>query len=177
MPSSFDENKDVVKSWYDLIKPEQTVLDIGPGVGTYADLIVEKNGARWVGIEIWAPYIEKYELTKKYDELVVADARYVDFAKFAPIDLIIAGDMIEHIDRDEAVKLLEDFKSHAKNFIISIPIVNIPQEVTTGNVWETHHHQWKFDEMKELLGDGLTSSVRGTYLGYFLWRKPEHQGD
>lgn len=179
MPVSFTENKHKVQEWYQRIAPRGTVVDIGPGVGTYAQLIpaAERQQAHWVGVEIWGPYIEEYNLRDWYDNIIVADARYLDFSLIPDIDLVIAGDVLEHMAKEDAVRLVLDWKQRAKNIIISVPIVDIHQVVTSGNVWETHLHQWRFAEMLPLLEDGLEDSVEGENLGYFWWRAANVRGD
>lgn len=169
MPVSFEENKGIVLDWYRKIAPTRNVLDIGPGVGTYSKLIDNKK-ARWIGVEIWAPYLEEYQLFKHYDEVIIADARYLSYGQLSPIDLIIAGDVIEHMAREDAIEMIQRWKMWANNIIISVPIVDIHQTVDKGNTWETHLHQWRFKEMQTLLGAGVVEVLEGRKLGYFWWK-------
>ena len=83
------------------------VLDIGIGSGTYYDRYVNswltKPRTEWTGIEIWYPYIEKYALAGKYDDLRVTDAR--DFCRQNThigdgyFDICFVGDVAEQIGR------------------------------------------------------------------------------
>src|SRR5690606_17539403 len=57
----------------------QTVVDVGPGEGTYARLAREVTpGCRWIGVEAWGPYVSEYGLFDAYDWVIVADVRHLD---------------------------------------------------------------------------------------------------
>ena len=73
-----------------------TVLDIGPGVGTYAKLLAGPEVARLTGVEIFEPYVHTYRLREYYDEIIIGDAREVDLPA---ADVVILGDVAEHMTR------------------------------------------------------------------------------
>lgn len=168
MPHSSHENKSLVQSWYRTNKPN-TVVDIGPGAGTYAQLLRPIHKGRWTAIEAWAPYVNEFSLNNLYDNVVISDVRYVDLNKVheAP-DLVIAGDVIEHLDHKEAVELISRLKTWSKNVIVSVPIIHWEQGSYEGNWFETHKYHWSFEEMREIMGDDSVAH-RGKTLGYFFW--------
>lgn len=173
MPVSDIENKQVARQWIDLIDATGTVIDIGAGVGTYKALLTDTK-AQWVGIEVYQPYIEKYNLTDIYPKVVCADARYVDYSLFEDVNLVIAGDVLEHMPRNDAIGLIDRLKKVADNIIISIPIIESHQGTVDGNVYETHHYQWDYDEMLGILGHGrgtIKATLKGEVLGYYWWSK------
>jgi hypothetical protein len=96
------------------------MLDIGPGEGTY--IAYRKPGQFWTGVEVSAPYVEKYDLEKKYDQIVVADVRTLDLDTVAPIDLAVCGDVLEHMAKDEALNLLDGLLGRARVVLVSIPV-------------------------------------------------------
>lgn len=169
MPVSDQENKDVVIRWYKAIKP-RSVLDIGAGAGTYAKLIADKAGAHWTALEVWTPYIKRYKLADKYDQVIVADARYLDYSLIKP-DMVIAGDVLEHMTKAEAQSVIDRFKEHANSIIICVPLVHLDQSAYMGNWFEEHKDHWTYEDMCSYLGGGLQESVKGETLGYFLWQK------
>ena len=115
------------------------VIDIGPGAGTYADLFRDLTpGATWCAVEVWGPYVEKYNLRQKYDEVIVADIRYLDFIKLGPSDVALFGDMLEHMPADEARDVLSQAAMKSRFMILSIPIGHWPQDEVEGNPFETH---------------------------------------
>ena len=175
MPTSDAENKDIVIRWYKELAPK-TVVDIGAGEGTYFKLINSSDAlvtSRWTAIEAWAPYVTDYKLGDMYNNVIIADAFYLDFRKVNDgiTDLIIAGDVLEHMTKVEAKELIATFKKHSKNIIISIPLLHLHQEPYKGNWFERHIDHWSYEEMCSELGEGLTESLEGPTLGYFLWRR------
>jgi len=175
MPTSDAENKDVVVKWFDQIGPKN-IIDIGAGEGTYARLIKDFSSTYhgfWTAIEAWGPYASEYKLIELYDNIIIADACYVDYRKIhnGHSDLVIAGDVLEHMTKDESKALIKELMEHTDNLIISIPLVHLDQDAYKGNWFETHLDHWHFEEMKLELGNGLYKSVEGPTLGYFWWRK------
>jgi predicted TPR repeat methyltransferase len=143
----------------------QTIVDIGPGSGTYIKLIKEEAqccvNARWIGIEIWAPYIEQFQLRDRYSEIVNADVRTVDWAQLNP-DVVIAGDVLEHMTKPDAVALVDRILAVAKTLIVSIPIRHMPQdEHAYENPHEAHiKDDWSHDEVMETWGHYVKNSYR-----------------
>lgn len=169
MPTSDQENKDVVIRWYKALQPS-SVLDIGAGAGTYSKLIKDKGNARWIALEAWTPYIKQYKLADKYDDVIVADARYLDYSLIKP-DLVIAGDVLEHMTKQEAMFCIDRFKQHAKSIIVSVPLLHLDQAPYRGNWFEVHKDHWHYEDMCAYLGSGLQESIQGPTLGYFLWQR------
>lgn len=115
----------------------KTVLDCGAGAGTYLDLIKANLGYQTivVGVEAWYPYIIKYDLEDRYDILYPIDIR--DMASFQ-YDLVILGDILEHMSEDDAVLLWNRISEEAKYALISIPIIHYEQGALNDNPYEVH---------------------------------------
>lgn len=140
MPMSSTEGKAWLRARVDALAARAarplTVVDVGPGVGTYAKLLHDLPIARMIGIEAWEPYIETYRLGEYYDEIIVGDAREVDFP---PCDVVIFGDVLEHMTREDGVRLWQRAAEIAKLAeYLSIPIVHYPQHEIEGNPYEVH---------------------------------------
>lgn len=120
----------------------ERVLDIGAGSGTYVKLIKEEfnicKDSYWVAIEAWQPYIEKFNLTSMYNEVINTDARKLDWSTLGKFSVAIAGDVLEHMTKDEATKLVDEILENCKTLIISIPIIYMPQDELEGNPFEVH---------------------------------------
>lgn len=113
-----------------------SVLDIGPGVGTYAKLLAGPEVARLTGVEIWEPYVRTYRLDDYYDEIIVGDAREVELPA---ADVVILGDVAEHMSADDALRLWQRAGDAARRAVyLSIPIVHYPQGELEGNPHEHH---------------------------------------
>lgn len=114
-----------------------TVLDVGAGQGVYLDLIRQGLGAGVVvnAVEVWQPYIDQFNLENRYDKLFVMDVRQMTNFKY---DLIILGDVLEHMSEESAVELWDRISQQAKCAIISIPIIHYHQDAINGNPYEVH---------------------------------------
>ena len=182
MPFSSKVGKEQTVSWFKSNQQNiKRVLDIGVGCGTYAKLIKIQNNiavdAEWVGIEAWTPYIEKFELNKFYDSIVNCDVRKLDWSQLGNFDVAIAGDILEHMTKEEAVALVENILDHCSTLIISIPVSYSPQDEYEGNPFEVHvKPDWSNEEVLETWGNYITDSFSnstGSFrLGvYWLTRK------
>lgn len=141
------------------------VLDIGPGSGTYIKLIKEEfnicKNSFWVGIEAWKPYIDKFNLESMYDEIINSDVRTVDWDSLDNFSVAIAGDVLEHMTKDEAIDLVNKVLNKAKTLIISIPIVYMPQDEIEGNPFEVHvKPDWTHDEVIDTWGNRIKHFYR-----------------
>lgn len=155
MPFSDSQGKDVIRGWVKEIQPT-TVLDIGPGAGAYSELVTEALDKRpWQmnAVEIWEPYIEKFNLESKYDEVWVDDIRTIDLNHIECYDLVIMGDVIEHMTKEEAkaviLRLTAKSSFENRNVIISFPVLHLDQGPYEGNPYETHVDHWTYNEMME----------------------------
>ena len=178
MPTSDSEGKDWALERF-LQRLPDTVTDVGPGEGTYAKLFrPQHHGVWWTGIEIHKPYIAKYRLkstkTKpRYDELHVLDAREAPDHLYHR-DLVICGDVLEHMPREDAVTLLQRIEqAGAWHILVSVPIVESEQGPVGGNEHEAHVHQWDPDDMDRVLANlgGAVDSMRGNTLGVWWWSR------
>ena len=175
MPTSDGENKQTVVDWYRQIAP-RTVLDIGAGEGTYAKLIDNSDiddPAYWTAVEAWGPYVTEYNLLELYNNVVIGDACYIDYSKVnnGHSDLVIAGDVLEHMTKTESKELITELKKYCSNIIISIPLLHLDQDAYNGNWFEKHIDHWHFEDMQVELGHGVVEAVEAPTLGYFWWRK------
>lgn len=144
------------------------ILDIGAGEGTYSNLARHlRLDAEWIAVEIHEPYVERFLLESKYDVIVVADAR-----RFRPHQepyVVLMGDVLEHMPREDAVELIEWHLQHADEIMVSVPIVYSPQEACHGNDHEEHLYHWQFHEMASLLPGCET--FEGALVGRYWWRR------
>lgn len=166
MPSSHPEGRDWVAERI-AATTAPIILDVGCGLGTYSDLARHlRPDARWIGLDIFAPYVERYDLLNKYDEVVITDLRsYV--LPSAPV-VILAGDVLEHLPREDAEHFLRSTAPVAREVMVSVPIIEYPQGELEGNIHETHLYDWGFDEMAAQLPGCET--WKGQVVGRFWWR-------
>ena len=114
-------------------KKSAKVLDVGAGSGTYYNLLGDYF-TNIDAVEIFEPNIENYKLKDKYRE--VFSKNIVGF-KYDFYDIIIFGDIIEHLEVEEAQKVLEYAKDRCEEMIVAVPYQYEQGEVN-GNVYEIH---------------------------------------
>jgi 2-polyprenyl-3-methyl-5-hydroxy-6-metoxy-1,4-benzoquinol methylase len=141
------------------------ILDIGAGSGTYIKLIKHKeqlcSDASWVAVEAWKDYVEKYQLANKYNIVINQDARELNWSEMGQFSTAIAGDVLEHMTKDDAIKLVDNILLHCKTLIISIPIIHMPQDELDNNPFEVHvKDDWSHEEVLDTWGKYITQHHR-----------------
>lgn len=173
MPYSDAQGKDTALAWYEQIRP-RTVIDVGAGSGTYARAVRGHSPwkGRWIAVEAWEPYVDRFGLRELYNAVVVADARHLP-ATLYRADLVIAGDVIEHQTRADAVALLDKIRAHAANLIVSVPVLHLDQDAVYGNPYERHVDHWTATAMRtELERCGtIRGELVGDVLAYWWWSR------
>lgn len=109
-----------------------TCLDVGACDGKWYGLI--GNYLVMDAVEVWKPNIEQHILRKKYRS--VYDVNIADH-KYDYYDLILFGDVIEHLDIRRAQKVLAYAHNRCKDMIIGVPF-QWPQGELYGNPFEVH---------------------------------------
>jgi hypothetical protein len=181
MPGSSQEGKLFFRDWVAAFRP-QTVLDVGPGSGGYGKIIREVVQATpwWEkckidAIEAYEPYLSKYNLKEVYDDIFVRDVR--DFQAVDQYDLVIFGDVLEHLTKTDASSVFFYYKKISKFLWISLPIKVNGRSWSLGykqyskeweeNAFEKHQYDWEYDEIIRDLGPFLWSSPFPT-VGAFI---------
>jgi hypothetical protein len=168
LPISDPANKAYASELITRVQPT-TVLDVGPGVGTYGSMIREQMEVeRLDAVEVWAPYIERYRLQEIYDRVMVCDVRFWNEFSY---DVVILGDVLEHLSFDESVDLWQKISEQAGAVLLSIPIVHYPQGSLEGNPYEAHLvTDWSTSKVLKHLG-GIQEyrefDVTGVFLAVF----------
>lgn len=139
---------------------DSTILDVGAGWGKYRKLLPDYP---MDACEIWEPYVKEEELKKLYDKVFVKD---ICDLKFKWYDIIIMGDVLEHIEEEHAVRLIKYMYSRCKQIVAVIPYM-YPQGEVDHNPYEIHHQDKLTDSritelynLRLLAGD----DVKGVYI-------------
>ena len=167
MPMSSTEGKDWTRQRIAALTADSpvSVLDVGPGVGTYAKLLHGLPITRMTGLEVWEPYVTTYHLHDFYDEILIGDVRTTELPA---ADVIILGDVVEHMSRADAAAVWRRCAVAARRAIyLSIPIVHYPQDEIEGNPHEVHvEEDWGHDQVLASL-DGITAWQTGAEVGVY----------
>ena len=135
MPYSSPFAKQEIANHFDrFISKTSKILDVGPGCGTYWYLLNDL-GYNLDCLEIWEPYIHRFELHKKYKTVHLGDIIDFDFKNY---DYIILGDILEHIPTDNAQLLINKINTLNKKCLVAVPY-NYEQGEQEGNIYEIHH--------------------------------------
>ena len=148
MPYSSTEGKQFVKDWFSH-RGLKFIVDVGPGAGAWRDVF--GGNAHWTAVEIWGPYIEYFGLREKYNDVIIADALYLDWDAIGYPDLVIFGDVIEHMHFDDACTVLDNAMRRSTYAVVSVPIIHYPQGTEMGNPFEAHLTHYTKDSIRALL--------------------------
>lgn len=170
MPKSSREGKDIIIEWAKLC-PANTILDIGAGSGTYRKLFLKNNlfvNTQWIAVEAWSPYIDEFNLNALYNKVINDDVRNVNIDNLGPIDITFMGDVLEHITKEESIKLVDSVMKISKHAVISIPIIDWPQNERHGNPFEKHvKDDWSDEEVMATFSKYIKKSVAGNRIGVY----------
>lgn len=134
--ASLDIGKPEMLEWIKAnFKEGETCLDVGACDGKWAKLI---NGYLICdAVEVYTPNITKHGLIDKYREVFNADIRGL---KYNYYDLIIFGDVLEHMTVEEAQEVLKYAKDHCRDYIVAVPYM-WHNRSHYGNPYEIHQQE------------------------------------
>lgn len=173
MPTSSNSGKSWVTNQVNFLKNRiqiNNVLDIGAGAGTYYNMYKSLiPNSIWTGVEVWNEYITEYDLRSKYDNLIQNDCRKINYDELGHFDVAFAGDILEHMNKEEAIQLADKLLNISSCLLISIPIVHMPQGPHAGNPYEIHvKDDWSDTEVKETFGNMIINSCVDQEIGVYL---------
>lgn len=128
--ASYDIGKDVVVKWIrEHFDSNARILDVGACDGKWRKLLPEY---KMDAVEIWKPNCDR--IKPLYDNVYcknIADFCYNYF------DLIIFGDVIEHMTVQQAQAVLSYAYDRCSDMIVAVPFL-YEQGKIYGNPWEEH---------------------------------------
>jgi len=150
MPTSDHNTIDTILKIVSPLAPKR-IFEIGPGYGKYAHLLREMldvcNGRRWGQFvttidccEIFPDYITDLHRLL-YDNIKIDDARNADIAGY---DLVLAIDVIEHLQFDTVAPFIERLVRNNRYVLIVVPYVVSQQGAIFDNRAETHVSQFNY---------------------------------
>jgi len=131
------------------LKDSASVLDVGCG---------PVSTLRWfgfehlVGVEGYPPSVEAAKKNTTHDELVLGDIRELDrFFQPRQFDACIAVDVIEHLSKEDGLKLARAMEQvAAKKVIFFTPNGFLPQRHAENDDLQEHLSGWEVSEMRQL---------------------------
>ena len=125
------------------------VLDVGCGQGEFGFLL-KRDGkcGRLVGVDVWKPYVKWLKEMRIYDELVLADARYLPFQPDS-FSLAVASEIIQHMEKQRGSELLFELHHLADNIVVSTTRLQRREE-PHNNPFLRHRSSWHRHDLEQL---------------------------
>lgn len=151
-----------------MIKTGDKVLELGCG----KDSLLIRSGIikklRVTGVDIFEPYVKLHNSDGLYEACIQADITEINFGP-DQFDAVVCMDVLEHITKDEGIKLLDKMKVWGSKVIITTPNGTVPGIPSDDNIYQEHQSGWTAEELE---ARGYT--VRGAS-GWKVLRKPDSQ--
>jgi hypothetical protein len=96
-------------------------------------------------VEIWEPYCERFLLKHRYGTVLNADLRDLD--PFPAADVVFLGDVLEHMDAADAIKVWNRAWRSSWRLVLGIPVTEYPQGEAEGNPYEKHVSTWSAESV------------------------------
>ena len=171
MPNSYNYFKEDIKQYLvENLSKNAKILDAGPGIGTYS-ILLKDYGFDMDAVEIYEPYVEKYNLRDKYKNVFVQSIIGFDIT---PYDFVILGDVLEHIGTEDAQVLINSIISQNKGCLVAIPYM-MEQGEHEGNIHETHLQPDLTLEVMEQRYPNLQLIYGNEYYGYYTNKTQKHE--
>ena len=131
--SSSNEGKDEAIKWIkETFNQGAACLDVGAGDGKWSDLL--RDYLTMDAVEAFAPNVTNNHLYNKYRNTFIADIRAF---KYKYYDLIIFGDVLEHMSTEDARRVIEYARPRCSYMLVAVPY-KWPQGAIYGNPYEVH---------------------------------------
>lgn len=140
--------------------PSFSILDVGMGFGKWGFLIRDTfevmagqnfKKADWkidlTGVEMFDKCITPIQ-KQIYNRIIKKDI-FDSIDELVKYDLVIMGDVIEHIEKQKAYELLNELFKHTENILVSTPLGFMPQGAWAGNENERHLSGWELSDFKD----------------------------
>jgi hypothetical protein len=159
-----------------------SVLDVGAGFGKWGFLIREQldflpgryEKSEWHtrihGVDAFpasSPLIDWV-----YDEFTIGDVLMLSDEALGRYDLVVVGDVIEHLERSAGEALIERLRNLNGCIIVNTPRFFFEQEPLLGNEYEIHRSHWRPEDFErwpadvDVVGGIITAAISGVGGGY-----------
>ena len=129
----------------------EKILDLGCGRQSPLRLIRSKKFYS-VGVDIFKNYIDISRNKGIHDDYIICDIMDIDnHVENKSFDCVILLDVIEHLKKTDAIKLLKKIENIGINkIIITTPNGFLKQEIYHSNIYQIHRSGWNRKFFKKL---------------------------
>ena len=122
MPYSADTFNGEVQRFIGRLPALKRCLDIGAGNGKHGRVIrAAHQNAHITAVEIERKYVEQFDLNALYDRVITTDAYNLIANPDVAYDLVVFGDVLEHMRWADGMSLLQFFAYRAKWILAIYP--------------------------------------------------------
>jgi hypothetical protein len=117
---------------------DDRILDVGAGQGKYRELLPTYPNVD--ACEVWEPYVDEHDLRSTYRDVHVCDVYELVRSNWwddRHYDLVIMGDVLEHIPRGKARYVVSRIIDAHADTVVIVPF-EYPQDEEDGNVYQRH---------------------------------------
>lgn len=157
-------NETIVKYLKSSFSKNLRILDVGAGDGLWGKILNKQHHID--GVEIFKPYIEKYELERHYNNIYNINILDFEFQNDY-YDIIIMGDVLEHIELEDAQKLVSKLSKKTKELIIVVPYM-LQQAAYDKNIYQEHKQPDLTHENFLKRYPEMSLLVKNDYLGVYI---------
>lgn len=120
-------------------KSAQSILDVGCGQGFPMRMIKKRMEVKKsVGVDLFKPYIEIGKKLKIHNQYIISDVRKLKFTNRS-FDVVLALQILEHLKKKDAWKVVEKIEKIAKKqIIIATPIGKMYHPMVDNNKLQLH---------------------------------------
>ena len=146
----------------------KSVLDVGCGRGMLGCLLrIYREPTRLIAVDTFRPYLDFVEKLGIYDSVLQLDVSKSKLPfEEKEFDIVLCLEVIEHLKKEEGLRLLSELERVSKRVIVSTPGIFRNQRLFDGNVNQAH---LSYYHVKEFEGRGYRVYGGGRML--FLGRQ------
>ncbi len=131
-------------------KSAKTLLDVGCGNGITMGFINKRKKFVAAGVDIHQPYLAQCKLRGIFTHLYCYDIRALPFGPKS-FDVVLCLQVLEHLEREEGLKLLQRMEQIArKQVILDVPVGELPQWGFDNNPFQAHKSSWYPVDLKKM---------------------------
>lgn len=126
---------------------EKIIVDLGCGFGIWGHILrswshIGGSEAYMIGCDVSLKILQKTKKYNPYDEMIICDIKFLPFRE-KYVDIIIALEVVEHLNKNEGMKFLISLSTLAREkIVISTPYGLYKQHDTYEYQFEEHKSFW-----------------------------------
>ncbi|MEK7504479.1 MAG: class I SAM-dependent methyltransferase [Patescibacteria group bacterium] len=127
------------------LKDCKTILDVGCGNNSPIGLLEEKYNT--IGVDAYKPSIEESKKQKIHNAYILGDIKKLNsLVKKKSFDAVVALDVIEHLEKNDGYKLLDNMERTARKKVILVTPNGFIPQYNKDNKLQAHLSGWTVED-------------------------------